>query len=94
MGKLDSRLRHSGLTAFVGLWVLLFGLTSWGVAYTKDDVTKTATSDGSLSDTQSALSYIDGRNEDGWVLTVGSSNGSYSWGSSLTPRLQKNPGLG
>jgi hypothetical protein len=52
-------------------------------AYTKDDTAKTAASDGSLPDTQNALSYINGRNEDGWTLTVGVPGNTYNWSSAL-----------
>jgi len=60
-----------------------FLLPKSSLAYTKDDAAKKATSDGSLSDTQNALNYINGRNEDGWVLTVGSPGGSYNWSGGL-----------
>jgi hypothetical protein len=63
------------------LFFLFFPCLLYG--YTKDDVAKTAVSDGSLADTQNALNYIIGRAQDGWVLTVGSAGGSYSWNSSL-----------
>lgn len=51
---------------------------------TADDPTKTATSDGTLVDTEAALAYIDAKNEDGWVLTVGTVGGSYNWASAPT----------
>lgn len=48
---------------------------------TANDGTKQATSDGTQSDTQTAINYIEGKAQDGWTLTIGSAGGSYTWTS-------------
>lgn len=55
---------------------------------TADDPTKTATSDGTLADTEAAIAYIDAKNEDGWVLTIGSAGGSYTWDTTLSVSVE------
>ncbi len=50
---------------------------------TVNDATKTGSSDGSQSDTNSLLSYIAGKGQDGWVATVGTAGGSYTWTSQI-----------
>lgn len=50
-----------------------------GWCYTANDGAKTISSDGSLSDTTGAISYVAGKSQAGWVLTVGSAGGSYTW---------------
>lgn len=44
--------------------------------YNLDVPTKTATADGNATDVQNAIDDIDARDEDGWVLTIGSASGS------------------
>ncbi len=51
---------------------------------TVNTTTKTGTTDGSYTDTQHAIDYVDARNEDGWVITVGAAGGSYTWASAPT----------
>ncbi len=43
--------------------------------------TKTGSSDGSQSDTQALIDFVRNRAEDGWVLTIGTAGGSYTWAS-------------
>lgn len=48
-------------------------------AYTADDGAKTILTSGTASDTTNAVAYVDAKNEDGWVMTIGSAGGSYTW---------------
>lgn len=48
---------------------------------TVNDTLKTGTTDGSQSDTQHAFDYVDAKNQDGWVINIGTAGGSYSWTS-------------
>lgn len=52
-------------------------------AYSLNTSAKTATTDGSYSDTSACLSEIYTRNEDDWVVVVGTSGGSSTWTSKL-----------
>jgi hypothetical protein len=63
--------------------LLLLFLPGSVFAFSANDGAKTVTSDGSASDTNAAVAYIDGKNADGWVLTIGQPNGNYSWGSDV-----------
>lgn len=58
--------------------VLLLSVTSV-LAYTANDGAKTILSDGSVLDTDAAITYVKGKAEDGWVLTVGGAGGTYTW---------------
>ena len=53
-------------------------------AFSTDTAAKTVTSDGSFEDTSAALAAVANKKEDGWTLTVGSPNGTYTWPSMLT----------
>lgn len=44
---------------------------------TKNDTTKTGTIDGSDGDMRTAYAYVDGKNEDGWVINVPA--GTFTW---------------
>jgi hypothetical protein len=62
-------------------------------AFTANDAAKTITSDGSHTDTQAALDYIDGKNQEGWVLTVGTAGASYTWTAAVGMASTSNHGL-
>lgn len=47
-----------------------------------NDAAKTIQTDGSVGDTQNAVNYMVGKAQDGWVITIGSANTTYNWGSS------------
>jgi hypothetical protein len=69
---------------FIVLRVWLAGMLALpgGVlAYTVDDNARTASSDGTRQDTIDMEAYVDGKNQDGWVMTIGSASGNYSWGT-------------
>jgi len=74
--------------------LLLLLLTAFGVnpasAYTANDGAKTILTDGSYSDTVAAETYVDNKNEDGWVITIGNAGGAYSWASALTINIDHN----
>jgi hypothetical protein len=44
-----------------------------------NDANKTIQTDGSNADTQAAIDYMTSKNQDGWVITVGSPGGVYTW---------------
>lgn len=52
-------------------------------SYVADDGAKTIVTDGTQSDTQAAVTYVDGKNQDGWVMTIGTAGGSYTWTSAV-----------
>lgn len=62
---------------FIAILVLLASVTAY--AYTANDSLKTISTDGSYSDTTNACQYVQVKNQDGWVMTVGSPGGSYTW---------------
>ncbi|MGI9304420.1 MAG: hypothetical protein ACR2RB_17205 [Gammaproteobacteria bacterium] len=62
------------------LCLLLPGMAT---AYTKDDDSRRAVSDGSYQDTNAALQYIHSKGQDDWVLVVGSPGTTYDWASAL-----------
>lgn len=64
---------------FLGFCVL----ASLAFAYSANDGAKTISTDGSQADTQSAFDYVDAKNQDGWVITIGTVGGSYTWTSSV-----------
>lgn len=70
----------------LGAWFLVSALRAFSA--NPDDAAKTYTTDGSLSDTQTAVDYVDAKNEDGWVITVGSVGGSYTWTGQLTVSIE------
>lgn len=77
------RVKSKAGVSVVALAVLLFSTTLLhGII--ANDAAKTVSSDGSISDTQAAVNYVDAKNADGWVLTVGSAGASYTWGSQLS----------
>jgi hypothetical protein len=51
---------------------------------TANDSAKTVSTDGSASDTQKALDYVNGKNADGWVVTLPA--GKFSWGSTVVAK--------
>lgn len=53
-------------------------------AYQANDAAQTVSSDGSFSDTSQALAYVSGKNQNGWILTVGAPGGTYVWTNTLT----------
>ena len=66
-------------------YLLPFFLFAAGLfGYTTDIPTKTASSNNTLSDTQAAVNWIDARNEDDWVLTVGTPSQSAGWSGTLS----------
>lgn len=71
------------MCAIKRLILALILCTGTAYGYTADDGAKTCTSDGSLSDTQAAITYIKGKAQDDWVLTVDSAGGTHDWGSQL-----------
>jgi hypothetical protein len=52
-------------------------------AYNALDTAQTIASDGSYADTMAALAYVTGKNQDGWVLTIGSPGVTYTWPGTL-----------
>ena len=61
----------------------LLGVAFYGHAYQANDTAQTISTDGSYSDTAQALGYVAGKNQDGWVVTVGLPGGVYVWTNSL-----------
>lgn len=53
------------------------------LAYNATDTAKTIATDGSQADTASALAYVKGKAQDGWVMTVGTAGSTYVWTSGL-----------
>jgi hypothetical protein len=51
---------------------------------TPNDTAKTISTDGSLADVQAAVTYMVGKAQDGWVITIGVDGGSYTWTNTLT----------
>lgn len=64
--------------------LLIFLSTASAFCFTANDAAKTVSSDGSAADTQNAINYADGKNQDDWVITVGTSGGSYTWATTVT----------
>jgi hypothetical protein len=62
---------------------LLFSVVLTSRAYQANDVAQTITSDGSYSDTAAAVAYVAGKNQGGWVLTVGAPGITYNWANML-----------
>lgn len=62
--------------------LLLFAHSAF--AFNADDGAKTILTDGTSSDTIAARDYVDGKNQDGWVMTVGSAGGSYTWAAGIS----------
>jgi hypothetical protein len=52
-------------------------------AFQANDTAQTISTDGSYSDTAQALGYVAGKNQDGWVITVGAPGGVYVWTNTL-----------
>ncbi len=52
-------------------------------AYTVNSGNKTITTDGSESDTSSAITYAEGLAQDGWTIIIGTSGGNYTWNTEL-----------
>ncbi len=48
-------------------------------AFNADNAAKTVRSNGTATDTQAAINYANGKNQDGWVVTIGEPGGSYVW---------------
>ncbi|HEX4350596.1 MAG TPA: hypothetical protein VH251_09415 [Verrucomicrobiae bacterium] len=63
--------------------LFLAGLITTCHAYQANDTSKTVLSDGSYSDTSQAVGYALGKNQGGWVVTVGAAGGTYVWTSGL-----------
>ncbi len=57
--------------------------TGSAYGYTRDDAHKTVTSDGSLADTQNAITYAESKAQDGWQIIVGTAGGTYAWNGRL-----------
>jgi hypothetical protein len=53
-------------------------------AFTNNDTAKTISTDGSATDTQNAINYMVSKAQDGWVITVGTAGGNYSWAASVS----------
>lgn len=68
---------------FVIVIVFLVSFVSRGRAYNANNATLQITSDGSYADTAAAVAYVQSLSQDGWILTVGSSGGTYSWTNTL-----------
>lgn len=61
-------------------WILIFLFSARVcLAYTANDGAKTVATDGSASDVQGAITYATNKLQDGWVITVGSASGNYTW---------------
>jgi hypothetical protein len=68
----------------------MIGLASHAaIAFTANDGAKTISTDGSFGDTTNAVAYVDAKNQDGWVVTVGSAGGSYTWSSPFNFNIGK-----
>jgi hypothetical protein len=63
--------------------VIFGGLVFCCHAYQVNNAAQTITTDGSYADTSQALAYISGQGQDGWVVTVGSPGGVYTWTNTL-----------
>jgi hypothetical protein len=48
-------------------------------AFTAIDTNKTIRTDGTYSDTTNGIAYVKAKAQDGWVMTVGTAGGSYTW---------------
>ncbi len=64
--------------------LLLMSSVTGGFAFTANDSTKTISTDGSYSDTTNACAYVSRKNQDDWVMTVGSPGASYTWSGPVT----------
>src|SRR3712207_833589 len=67
------------LGALLSAIVLSFAATPAASAFTTDAANKKMVSDGSFGDTAAAIAAVKGKNEDGWVVTVGEPGGTYTW---------------
>lgn len=52
-------------------------------AFQANDSAETISSDGSYADTAAAVAYAIGKAQNGWVVTVGTAGGSYTWTNQL-----------
>ncbi|MBA3353342.1 MAG: hypothetical protein H0U23_13150, partial [Blastocatellia bacterium] len=57
-------------------------------AFNADNAAKTVRSDGTVADTQAAINYMNGKNQDGWVVTIGEPGGSYVWSATEMNSIQ------
>lgn len=69
-------------TSLLALGAFL-GVTLAAGAYNANDSTQVVFTDGSYQDTSKAVAYAAGKGQDGWVVTVGSPGGVYTWNNSL-----------
>ena len=76
-----------GVGALLSAIVLSFGTAPTASAFTTDAAKKTMVSDGSFGDTAAAIAAAKGKNEDGWVLTVGEPGGTYTWPNQMVINL-------
>lgn len=65
------------------LLTLLLALPCAALGFTADDNARTILTDGTASDTASAVTYVDGKNQDNWIMTIGSAGGSYNWATDV-----------
>lgn len=68
------------------VFVMAFALLAsfYAQAYSANDSAKTISTDGSYADTTNALDYVTRKTEDGWVMTVGTAGGTYTWSTNLS----------
>ncbi len=82
-------LTNSPLISTLGfVSVLWLGMVSTSFGYTSNNDTKAVLSDGSFDDTAAAVAYVSQRNEDGWIVTIGSAGGAYTWPQMLNVSVQ------
>lgn len=65
-------------------------LCSKAYAFDADNAAKTIRSDGSMTDTKNAISYVKARSQEGWVLTVGEPGASYTWTGDVQVNVPRN----
>ena len=63
------------------LGVILLLSQTWASAFTTNNVTLVAQTDGSSGDVQAACTAVAGFNQDGWTIYIGANNGTYTWSS-------------